>query len=139
MAGEVFVDTGAWIAIMVARDAHHRSVVEIYRQLLERSWLLVTTNLVVAESYVAIRRTGGHRPAVRLLQSLRQSNRLLKIYSDASIEERAEAMLARYADQDFSFVDAVSFVVMQQRGIADAFAFDRHFLTAGFALMPAPV
>jgi predicted nucleic acid-binding protein len=35
-------------------------------------------------------------------------------------------------------VDAVSFAVMRQRGLTDAFAFDRHFLAAGFVLLPAP-
>lgn len=31
---------------------------------------------------------------------------------------------------------AVSFAVMRQRGIGAAFAFDRHFRTAGFDLVP---
>jgi predicted nucleic acid-binding protein len=61
----------------------------------------------------------------------------VKLYSDATMEARAEETLAQYHDRDFSFVDAVSFAVMRQRGIAEAFAFDHLFLTAGFALMPA--
>jgi predicted nucleic acid-binding protein len=104
---------------------------------LHQGLALVTTNLVIAESYVAIRRVGGHQPAVRYLQSIRESSRLVKLYSDATMEARAEETLAQYHDQDFSFVDAVSLAVMQQRGIAEAFAFDHHFLTAGFVLMPA--
>jgi predicted nucleic acid-binding protein len=52
--------------------------------------------------------------------------------------EQAEDLLRRYREQDFSFTEAVSFAVMGQRGISEAFAFDRHFLTAGFILLPAP-
>ena len=40
------------------------------------------------------------------------------------------------SDKD-SLADAVSFVVMRQRGITEAFAFDSHFATAGFVIAPA--
>ena len=48
----------------------------------------------------------------------------------------AEAILERHADQDFSFTDAVSFAVMQERGIEEAFTFDSHFATLGFRMIP---
>lgn len=98
--------------------------------------MLVTTNLVVAESHISIRRAVGHPVAMRFLRALRDSPRLVKVYSDEHSEQHAEEILRRYADQDFSFVDAVSFAVMQQRGITEAFTFDHHFLVAGFALVP---
>lgn len=31
-------------------------------------------------------------------------------------------------DQDFSFTDCTSFALMERLGVAEAFAFDRHFL-----------
>lgn len=136
MHHEVFVDAGAWIAIAVPRDAYHQPAVEQYRQLLRESRVLVTTNLVVGEAYAIIRRAAGHTAGIRFLRSLRESTRLMKIYSTAVHEEPAEQILDHYTDQDFSFVDAVSFAVMHQRGVGEAFAFDRHFLTAGFAVMP---
>jgi predicted nucleic acid-binding protein len=95
----------------------------------------VTTNLVITEAHIAIRRAGGHATAVAFLRSLRQSSRLVRIHSDPEIEEAAEAILGQYVDQDFSLVDAVSFAVMRQRSITEAFAFDHHFLTAGFVLV----
>ena len=137
MAREVFVDAGAWIAIAVTGDDHHGAAVGYYQQLLRQPDNLVTTNLVIAEAYVGIHRAGGHSRAMIFLTSLGQSNRLVKVFSDADLEAQAELILARYSDHDLSFADAVSFAVMRQRDITDAFAFDRHFLTAGFALRPA--
>lgn len=136
MSREIFVDTGAWIALNDRSDQHHASAVRVYQSLLQERRPLVTTNLVVAEAYIAIRRAGGHQPAMRFLVSLRQSSRLLRVYSDSRLEDAAEEILRRYADQVFSLVDAVSFAVMQQRGIAESFGFDRHFVTAGFAVVP---
>lgn len=136
MLSEVFVDSGAWIAIASAEDQYHALAIEQHRRLLTDAHPLVTTNLVVSEAYTSIRRTGGHALAMRYLQSMGTSVRLRRIYSDASLEDLAERILARYSDQRFSYVDAVSFVVMQERGITEAFAFDRHFLIAGFSLVP---
>jgi uncharacterized protein len=136
MTGEVFTDAGAWIALNDRGDKYYPVAVEFYQRLLRERRPLVTTNLVIAEAYIAIRRAGGHQPAMRFLDSIRQSSRLLKIYSDARLETAAEELLRRYADQDFSLTDAVSFAVMQQRGITEAFAFDSHFATAGFVVTP---
>jgi predicted nucleic acid-binding protein len=45
--------------------------------------------------------------------------------------------LERFDDQDFSLTDAVSFAVMSSRGIAEAITLDRHFVVAGFRVVPA--
>jgi uncharacterized protein len=132
---EIFVDAGAWIALSDRADQHHQAAVEIYRGLLNGPSRLVTTNLVVAEAQITIRRALGHQSAMRFLNSLRQSSRIARIYSDEARELTAEAILAQYADQDFSLADAVSFALMRQRQIVEAFTFDRHFLTAGFTIL----
>jgi len=136
MTRELFTDAGAWIALNDRGDRYHSVAVDFCQRLLRERRLLITTNLVIAEAYVAIRRAGGHRPAMLFLDSIRQSSHLLKIYPDARLETAAEEILRRYADQDFSLTDAVSFAIMQQRGISEAFGFDRHFMTAGFVVVP---
>ncbi len=88
--------------------------------LLAQGHPLVTTNLVVAKSYALIRRRGGHGAAMTSLRSLRASPRLNRVVSDTDTELAAESMLLQFADQDFRYVDAVSFVVMRRRRIAAA-------------------
>ncbi|RLB04974.1 MAG: VapC toxin family PIN domain ribonuclease, partial [Deltaproteobacteria bacterium] len=51
-------------------------------------------------------------------------------------EYLAEEILMQYEDQAFSYTDAVSFAVMKQYGITQAFSFDQYFVTAGFSLVP---
>ena len=132
----LFVDTGAWFALADKSDKYHEQAVEIYPGLLSSYHHLTTTNLVIAESYVLIRRTIGHQPAIAFLENLGASPRLIKIYSDSVLEGTAEDILRKYQDQDFSYTDAVSFAVMKQYGINQAFSFDEHFMTAGFTLTP---
>ncbi len=130
------MDASAWIAVSDRRDKYFKLASAEYTRLINERYVLVTTNLVVAEAYILIRRTGGHAPAMRLLGSLNSSPRLFKVYSDARMESLAEAILEKHADQDFSLADAVSFVVMQERGIPEAFTFDSHFASLGFQMLP---
>jgi len=128
----VFVDTGAWYALADRTDQHHTRAVKKYPALLKQHPHLTTTNLVVAETYILIRRALGHQSAISFLNNLSSSPRITKIYSDTTLEFKAEKILAKYQDQDFSYTDAVSFAAMRELKIGKAFAFDSHFVTAGF-------
>lgn len=132
---EVFVDTGAWLALMITDDTHHIEAKKIYPTLFANYQKLVTTNLVLSETYIALRKTAGHPAAISFLENIQASPRIEKIYSTNGLEEEAFIILKKYTDQDFSFVDAVSFCFMRQRKIKKAFAFDSHFITAGFSLV----
>lgn len=133
---EIFVDSGAWIALADTRDKYHGKAKVQHKILAEERAHLVTTNLVNTEVYTLIRRTGGYAPAMRFLRSIRASPRLNVIPSDGHLEDLAEEILRNFKDQDLSLVDAVSFALMQDRGIDEAFAFDQHFNLFGFRLLP---
>ncbi|OQA46606.1 MAG: Ribonuclease VapC20 [Chloroflexi bacterium ADurb.Bin325] len=132
MQREVFVDASAWIALNDRGDQYHQAAVAIYYRLLQEGRCLVTTNLVVAEAQIIIRRKGGFGPAIRFLESIRQTHRLQMIYADPDIDLLAERILRQFSDHELSLADAASFAVMRQREITDAFTFDRHFQMAGF-------
>ncbi len=131
----VFVDTSAWYALADQSDQYHNQAINIYPKLLTDYHHLTTTNLVMAETYILIRRSLGYQPAMIFLENISASPRVLKIYSDSFLEKTAVGILGKYKDQDFSYTDSVSFAIMKQSGIAQAFAFDQHFSTAGFTLI----
>jgi len=131
----VFVDSSAWLALADRRDKFHETAAAVYPQLLQHQPRLVTTNLIIAESFALIRYRLGYEPGIRFLRSLRQSQRLVRLYADETVELVAEQLLEKYADQDFSLVDAVSFVVMRQNELAQVFAFDHHFQVMGFTFV----
>jgi len=135
MAREVFVDASAWVAVASRRDQHHTIAEKIYRRIVAEQRTLITTNLVVAEAHNGIRRYTTATECARFLASLRGSSQVIKMYSDEALETEAEQWLRRYADHDFSLADAVSFAVMRQRRIMEAFTFDNHFAVAGFVLL----
>lgn len=63
--------------------------------------------------------------------SERPSRAKLPSFACAHKTKRAQS----YTDKDFSFADAISFVVMERLGITRAFTFDRHFEQYGFTVL----
>jgi predicted nucleic acid-binding protein len=133
---DIFVDTSAWIALVDKDDSHHKEAASSYPSLLKNHRNLITSNFVIAETYIIILNELGHKLAIDFLEKLKASPRVLKIYSNEDIEAEAEPILVKYSDQDFSYTDAVSFVIMKRQKIRKAFSFDKHFVIAGFVNIP---
>jgi predicted nucleic acid-binding protein len=92
-------------------------------------------DLVVAETYALLLRRVGFRPALTFARTVGGAPNLV-VRSSVELEERAIVdWLERFADQDFSLTDAVSFAVMSERRIAEALTLDHHSAAAG--LRPA--
>ena len=134
--GGVFVDTGAWVALQVPGDAHHRTAAETLPELVQRCQALATSNHVVGETYTVLRRDRGYEAARRFLDGLLATAKLERHFISEALEQDAYQIVHRYTDHPFSFVDGTSFALMRQQRIRLAFAFDTHFATAGFVRIP---
>lgn len=128
MAIPVFVDTSAHYALADMNDPDHDTGVRHLQFMAHRHYGLVTSNFVLSETYTLIRYRLGWGEAHRYVSNLRDgATRVLRI--TVGDEERAWAIVAQYDDQDFSYVDATSFALMERLGIPIFFAFDSHFST----------
>lgn len=76
MNGAIFVDTGAWIALADRSDSLHPTATQAYPVLLTSGRPLVTSNLVVAETYSLLRRRLEMAAGMRFLTAIRQSPRM---------------------------------------------------------------
>jgi uncharacterized protein len=135
----IFIDTGAWFAAQVVDDARHEAAALALKGLIALPTVLVTTNHVIGETYTLLRVTRGYDACRRFLESLDRTSRIERIFIGQDLERRAFAILDRYQDHDFSFVDATSLACMRAERIRTAFAFDSHFAAAGFLRVPADV
>lgn len=126
MAAHVFVDTSAFYVLGSEADEHHRIAADVLAGLARERAVLCTSNFVLAETYGLMIRRCGRASAQAFLERVRDG--LVQVHQ-ATVEDqkRAEAILEQYDDQDFSYVDAVSFAVIERRKIRHAFALDSHF------------
>jgi predicted nucleic acid-binding protein len=57
-----------------------------------------------------------------------------KIFIEEKTDKKAIKILENYKDQQFSYVDATSFAVMNKLELKYALSLDTHFATAGFII-----
>ncbi len=134
MAREVFVDSSAWFPALLRKHPDHLKVSAALRGAVNDHVRIVTTNLVVAETYVLLLRRDRRETARGLARTVGEAPNIV-VRSSQELETCALTdWLEPYHDQAFSFTDAVSFAVMAERGIEDALALDKHFAVAGFRL-----
>jgi uncharacterized protein len=128
----LFVDSGAWIALLSARDQHHAEADALFRAAIGQRARLVTTNLVVAEVHRLLLFRAGVRAASTALDRLESSPALTLTFPSAAHHAAARAWLSRLADHRLCYTDAVSFAVMEASHCPAALTFDRDFVIAGF-------
>src|SRR3989442_10976265 len=91
----LFVDSGAWIAFQSGRDQHHADAVRLFREALLRRIPLVTTNLILAETYRLILFRSGVAAAFRALQRIDSSNSVVMHFASADDHPAARRWLER--------------------------------------------
>lgn len=128
----VFVDSGAFFALQVTQDESHSRARAIFNRAETERWRLITTNVVVIETYaLLLARTRQKRAAaIAFLEQLPQTAVAVERIQPVD-EERALALVRAHADKTYSLCDALSSVVMERLGVTEAIAFDRHFREYG--------
>jgi uncharacterized protein len=130
----VFLDSGAYAALVNRNDDHRREANAILARILRERLRAFTTNAVVIESHALILNRVSIQAATQFLRSM-DGGYSTVVRCRASDEARAKEIIFQYDDKDFSFTDALSFAVMERLGIRQAFAFDRHFTQYGFSVL----
>jgi predicted nucleic acid-binding protein len=132
---EFFLDTGYLIALEDADDQSHPQAIEHWRSL-RKPPPLVTTSYVLDEVVTFFNARGEHAKAVELGEMLLSSPSIIMIHVDEALLRRGLAFMENRADKRYSLTDCISFVVMEERRISVALAFDKHFEQAGFRKEP---
>lgn len=133
---QVFVDTGAFVALDLRRDQHHRAATEAFAALVQRGPRFVATNYVFGETYAALLARSGRQAAIQWGRRMRASLHIEFMRVDRELEDSAWEILEQHDDKPWSWVDATSFALMEREGISTAFAFDEHFTQRGLAVVP---
>ncbi len=133
----IFVDSGAWIALLDRRDQHHDDAVIIYATLKQQNTRFLTTDYVIDETATWLRYRVNYLVAVEfldLIESSEGTGDLTVAEIDSVLFHEAEQLFRQYDTARLSFTDCTSFVVCRRRNISEAFAFDQHFPMMGITL-----
>jgi len=129
----VFADTSGLLAVLNGKDENHAQAEHAFATLRARQASLISTSFVLVETYALI----GRRLGLDAIRSFRADFAPLidVVWVDEALHDAGLDLLLERRKRQLSLVDAVSFVTMRQRSVADAFAFDPHFEQEGFSLV----
>lgn len=135
--GEVFLDTGYLLALERRTDSEHGRALEHWRARQQEGLPhLVTTTYVFDEVVTYLNARGLHASAVKVGRRLLGSPSVEMVGVDEDLLGRGFDLLEGRSDKRYSLTDCISFVVMGDRGITMAYAFDDHFSREGFVKEP---
>jgi uncharacterized protein len=129
----VFADTSGLLALLNRTDDNHARAEHAFGNLRVRQVSLVSTSYVLVETYAVV----GRRLGLDAVRSFRADFAPLidVVWVDETLHNAGLDMLLDRRKRLLSLVDAVSFIVMRQRSMAEAFAIDPHFEQEGFSLV----
>lgn len=139
-ATPLFVDTGAFYARFKPDDDQHERATAVFDGIRSGTHTyrpLYTSRYVLSELATLLLRWVGHSDAVRALRTIRRSESFTVLPVDAGAFDRACEQLARYDDQQISFVDHTSAVLGREYDVEYVFTFDPDdFRTLGLTAVP---
>lgn len=132
----VFLDTGYVLALELSNDQNHRAASKHWRSIKKRLPPLVTTSYVFDEVVTYFNSRGHHAKAVEVGNRLLKSPSVQFVQVDTGLFMEGWQYFQQHQDKDYSLTDCISFIVMERFKIETAFAFDQHFVQAGFKKVP---
>jgi hypothetical protein len=133
MPARILVDSVFVIALINRRDQYHALAAELAAQL-EGQPLLITDAVLLELGNALARQFRGQ--AVAVIERFLDADEVEVVHITPHLFAQAFGMFKKHTDKEWSLVDCISFVAMQEAGVDEALTFDRHFVQAGFrALM----
>ena len=115
-------------------DALYLQAQSVYVNLVRRKVPLVTSEFVLLEVADALSSLVLRPRTIGFINRLRRD--VLEIVPlDEDLRQKGWALYGQRPDKEWGLTDCISFVIMQERGITEAFTSDHHFTQAGFTVL----
>lgn len=132
---KTFVDTSALYALLDADDENADAAAGwLAGSGADPSHPLVTHSYVIVETSALVHHRLGTRAVRDLFEGLVPA--LQVTFVEPDLHERSTAAYLAGLSRRVSFVDRVSFQLIREAGIDQAFAFDHDFVSEGIPLVP---
>lgn len=138
MGSRIFLDASGWLALLNSGDPVHNLADEEWRKLIQNGSEIVLTDWIIAETGNGSASSLRKHRVMEAIRATIRDPRVELIYVNDELLKKSCDLFSQHADKSWGLVDCASFLVMRDRGIADAFTCDRHFEQAGFRSLLTP-
>jgi len=137
MAGEIFIDTSGFYALLVREDDRHDQALNAMRKAAKKKRRFVTTDYVLDEAATLLMARGGAAVIPSLFESVSASKACRVVWMDLERFERTKGLFLKNIAESWSFTDCFSFVVLRELELREALRKNNRFRAAGFTPMLA--
>jgi hypothetical protein len=132
MAHEIFIDTSGFYALLVKRDDKHAEASQILQSAAHEQRGFVTTDYILDETATLLKARNYRHLLHEFFETVFASAACQVEWTDAERFHSVTKYFLKHIDQQWSYTDCLSFRVMKERGLREAFTKDAHFEQAGF-------
>ncbi len=128
----VFADTGYWVALLNPLDDLHNKATELSKSL--NPVHIVTSEMVLTEVLNDFSKRGDYlrKVATQLIDRINENPNITLVSQTSEQFNQGLELYKNRLDKNWSLTDCVSFKIMEQMGIYEALAYDKHFEQVGF-------
>ncbi len=135
MASEVFVDSGAFFAMLNPNEHWHKEVKSQLKNLVNEKARFVTTDYVLDETITLLQVRSLAYLVEHWIVDVLTGGTCEIVWMEKKRFDEVQRFFVKHSDKRWSFTDCFSFCVMKERKIRRALAADQHFKQAGFQLL----
>jgi len=131
----MLLDTSGLFACHHTNEVQHPIAVGLFNTVPR-----LLTHSYVLDEFIALAnaRRLARPPVLAFSQSLLNHPNVEIVWVEAGLHTKALDLLTRRPDKTYSLCDAVSFVLMRERGVSEALTTDHHFVQEGFTRLLTP-
>ncbi|HYJ89267.1 MAG TPA: PIN domain-containing protein [Pyrinomonadaceae bacterium] len=131
----MLIDTSGFFSIHDRAEKQHHRAQELYQNSQSR----LTTSYILAE-YVALALVRGlaRKRVVAFSEEVLHDESVEIVWVNEDLHRNGLDLLRQRPDKTYSLCDAVSFVLMRERGETEALTTDRHFEQEGLVRLLVP-
>jgi predicted nucleic acid-binding protein len=136
---QVYVDSGALIALLRPHDRAHKRMLTHFERLLDQRDMLVTTDIAVAETATQLRRDPGLDRAVAFRDALARSVRgggIRILDTDDLLRQRAFSVMAAHPAVTLSYGDCIAAALAGNKRVAAIVGLSPALRQIGYPLEP---
>lgn len=126
---KVFIDTSAFVALLVDKEANHEKVAKKYYDFREERAILFTSDYILDELFTRLLYFGEVR-IKKLIQKLKDAiaaNELTVLHINEALFQKALDTFLKFSEHRISFTDATSYVLYKDFGLDAVFTLDDDF------------
>jgi len=139
---KVFIDTSAFIALLVSSEKWHQQVVDQYQNYKKENAFFFTNYFVLNELYTRLIYDFDKKKcekAINKIRNLKEEGKMGVFEIDPVLFKKSERAFLKFSEHKISFTDATIYVCVKEYKLDEVFTLDSDFRKIGLKASPSGI